>query len=119
MRTSQKKLSSKEEKRIKLEFATLLTDIKNPNEMIEFLDSFLKENEFLGLSKRASVIRLLSKGCSYEMVQKTLNVSSATVSSIANFGNEKILAKIIQKFEVDDWAGRLAKKIIGFFPIRT
>ncbi len=117
MRTSQKKLSSEEEKRIKLEFATLLADIKNPNEMSEFLDSFLKKNEFLGLSKRASVIKLLAKGYPYEVVQKSLNVSSATVSSIANFDNEKVLTKVLQKFEIDEWAGKLAKRIIKVFTV--
>jgi len=118
MRSSQKKLNGQKEKEVKLDFATLLADIKNPNEMNEFLDSFLKETEFLGLSKRTAIIRLLSKGYPYEFIQKTLNVSSATVSSTTNFKNDKVLAKILQKFEIDDWAGKIAKKIIKFIPFK-
>jgi len=108
-------LSKKKDREIRTNFATLLADIKNPIEMHEFLESFLSDNEFLGLSKRIAIIKLLAKGLSYEQIQKNLNVSSATISSTANFKNDKVLAKIIQKLEVDDWAGELARKIISFF----
>lgn len=118
MRNSQKKLDSQKEKEIKLGFATLLADIKNPNEMNEFLDSFLKETEFLGLSKRMAIIKLLSKGHPYELIQKTLNVSSATVSSTANFKNDKVLAKVLQKFETDEWAGKIARKIVSMLSLK-
>ncbi len=118
MRSSQIPLSKKKDREIKTSFSTLLSDIKNPNEMIEFLESFLSDNEFLGLSKRLAIIKLLAKGHSYEDIQNNLNVSSATVSSTANFKNDKVLAKIIQKLEADDWASDLSKKIIKFFTFK-
>ncbi len=118
MRNSQKKLSLKKEQEIKLSFSTLLADIKNPKEMNDFLDSFLTKGEFLGLSKRVAMIDLLAKGQSYEFIQKTLSVSSATVSSTANFKNDKVLAKVIEKLEIDEWAGELAKKIIKLFSFK-
>lgn len=118
MRCSQIQLNKAKDHKIKNNLATLLSDIKNPNEMREFLESFLSENEFIGLSKRITIIKLLAKGFSYEQIQKDLNVSSATVSSAASFEDDKVLAKIIQKFEVDDWASNLAKKIIKFYPFK-
>lgn len=111
MRNSLKKLDSEKEKEIKLNLATLLVDINQPIEMYQFLDSFLKETEFLGFSKRLEIIKLLSKGKSYEKIQEQLNVSSATISSTAEFKNEKILKIIIKKFEIDEWAEKIAKKI--------
>ncbi len=111
MRNSLKKLSKKKESEIKLDLATLLADIKNPLEMNEFLDSFLTETEFIGLSKRISIIKLLSKGDSYEEIQEKINVSSATISTTANFKNDKILEKVINKLNIDEWASKLAQKI--------
>ncbi|MBU0974151.1 hypothetical protein KKD03_00420 [Patescibacteria group bacterium] len=115
MRSSQIQLSKKKNREIRTNFATLLADIKNPIEMHEFLESFLSDNEYLGLSKRLAILKLLAKGHSYESIQDALNVSSATISSTANFKNDKVLAKVIQKLEVDDWASDLAKKIISLF----
>lgn len=112
MRNSQAKLDKVQENQIKIDFATLLADIKNPKEMYQFLDSFFKEAEFLAFSKRIAIIRQLSKGHSYKKIQKLLKVSSATISSTADFKDEQLLSKILKKISIDEWAGKLAKKII-------
>lgn len=111
-------LSKKKDHEIKTNFATLLADIKNPIEMHEFLESFFSNTEYLGLSKRLAILKLLTKGYSYESIKNALNVSSATISSTADFKNDKVLAKIIQKLDADDWASDLAKKIIKFFSFK-
>ena len=115
MRSSQKKLSRAQEERVKLRLATLLADIRNPKEMQQFLESFLTESEHLALSKRISIIKKLSKGESYESIQQSLSVSSATISSTANFENEKVLSMIIEKLRIDEWAGNWAKKLLNIF----
>ncbi|MCB9812995.1 MAG: hypothetical protein H6772_01180 [Pseudomonadales bacterium] len=111
-------MSNQKEKEIKLILATLLADIKDPKEMYIFLDSFLKKNEYLALSKRIAILKYLAKGFSYKKIHKDLSVSSSTISAMTNFKNEKILSKILEKFDVDDWSARITKKIFNIFKFK-
>lgn len=112
------KLQIKKELEIKNTLSTLLADLKNPNDMSEFLDSFLTKNEYLSLGKRITVIKHLANNRSFDFIKKDLLLSSKLISEASSFKNDKILAKVIQKIEIDDWATKLSKKIIKIFSFK-
>lgn len=119
MQTSSKKLSRKQQQKITQQFITLLSDLRRPDECQTFFKSFLTKTEQSVFAKRLGIIWMLDQNKSYEEIKKKLKVSSATISSVAKQMNEEGSQLIVGKLRVDDWAGRWAKKIMGFFHFKS
>jgi uncharacterized protein YerC len=116
MQTSSQPLQHAKEQRLITQLSTLLADLKNPIESEQFLRDFLTETELSVLSKRLAIYQMLKERSSYQTIQKELKVSSATISSVAEF-RSSIGAKIIeQKLTVHEWAERTTERILSAIP---
>ena len=111
MQTSSKKLSKKQKQEIFSRLHFLLSQQKNPNEVAEFLTSFLTETEHLVFAKRLTISYLLSTGKSYSEIRKELNVSSATISSVAENINNPSIQKAINTINITQKANDWYKKV--------
>ncbi len=96
------------------QLAELLSDLRNPDEVQEFLQAFLSKTELQTLSKRLEIIRLLSQQAAYQEIQKQLKVSSATVAGAASFLETAIAKKILYHISVAQWATSWSKKVTKF-----
>lgn len=65
------------------QFFQLLADLQKKGEMELFLKSFLTDSELQILSKRLAIVKLLAEKKSYEDIRQELQVSSATIASVA------------------------------------
>ena len=113
MRSSTRKLNPKVKKKIAVDFINTLADLKTPEEVKQFLESFFTEAEFISYSKRLNVAIMLEKNVSYAEIKKTMLVSSATIATIQEAMQKKPkgFALALEKLEAEDWADSMAKKI--------
>ena len=95
---------------------TLLSDIKNPKAMEEFLGSFLSKTELNQLSKRLEVLSRLKSSDSYEVIQKKLGVSSATISGLSKIQDTNIIKEALKLISIDKKATRIANSIRRYVP---
>lgn len=114
MQTSNTKLDPLLEQKLKEELAILLADLKKPEFVSEFLETFLTETELLVLAKRLAILKRLHENYSYENIQKELAVSSATISSVAQIKDSQVSSQIVEALTVHDWASDTAEKIRGW-----
>ncbi len=115
MQRSQKDLSQSVQESIFFQLTTVLADFHKPHDVDEFLRIFLTENEQTALSKRLAIARMLHLGGSYEEIKKTLNVSTATIASVAVVLASSGMQKALRKITIDEWADTIATKVTGFF----
>ena len=116
MRTSQEKINSTLNKRIKLSLNQVVSDLKNEDEVKHFLNDFLTDSEYEVFAKRLAVAYWLRKGRSYKNIKTNLKVSSATIASVQSMIEKKGFALAISKLEAEEWANQWAerfKKITG------
>jgi len=113
---SKKKLAPKVKKQVYDLLYKVIADIGNPQEVKEFLGSFLGDNEKEAISRRLAIAYLLKKGKTYAFIKDYLSVSSTTVASIAReMEKEKGFEVAFKKIRADEWAERWAKKITHVF----
>lgn len=111
MQVSQHKLITTSELQLKEELAILLADLKRPQVMLDFLSTFLTETELTVLSKRLAILKRLHNNNSYEQIQTDLQVSSATISSVAQIKEKNISEDVINRLQIHDWAEKTAQKV--------
>ncbi len=116
MQTSAQPLTHSTDAEITIQFATLIADLKNPVESEQFLQDFLTPTELSVLAKRLAIFKMLKKQHSYQTIQDTLKVSSATVSSVAEF-KQSLGARIAnQKLTGEEWARSVTTTIWNWLP---
>jgi uncharacterized protein YerC len=111
MQVSQHKLITTSESQLKEELAILLADLKRPQVVLDFLSTFLTETELTVLSKRLAILKRLHNNHSYEQIQTDLQVSSATISSVAQIKEKNISEDVINRLQIHDWAEKTAQKV--------
>lgn len=111
MQTSNIKLDPDFEIKLKEDLAILLSDLKKPTVVLEFLSAFLTNTELLVLAKRLAILKRLHENNSYEQIQKDLSVSSATISSVAQIRDSHVSDKIMNTLSLHTWAETTAEKI--------
>lgn len=83
--------------------------------MATFLQDFLSETEQQVLAKRLAILHQLHQGKSYEKIKKALQVSSATISSVAEMKGKPGFKLALEKIKLDQWAenvlGNLKQKL--------
>lgn len=57
--------------------------VKTPQEIQQFLNSFISDVEHIMLAKRFGIALMLAKNYSYEEIQNVLKVSSSTIMNVA------------------------------------
>lgn len=110
MQVSSKKISSKQEQQIFERLHFLLAKQSNPNEIAAFLATFLTQTEHLVFAKRLAIFFLLNQGKSYSEIKTELQVSSATISTVAENINNDSIQKAIQKINIIDQTNMWFKK---------
>lgn len=115
MQTSNTKLEPLLEIKLKEDLAILLSDLKKPDLVLEFLSTFLTSTELLVLAKRLAILKRLHENHSYEYIQKELAVSSATISSVAQIKDTAVSSRVVDALTVHDWASETANKIRVWF----
>lgn len=111
MQTSAKSLTSTDEAVILRQFYRLLADLRHPGEVKQFLTSFMTQTERLVFAKRLAIAWLLEQGQSYEEIGKALNVSSATISSVAEIRQQPEMKIAYEKLFLASWATAALKKL--------
>lgn len=115
MQTSNTKLLPEIEAKLKEDLAILLSDLKKPDLVLEFLSTFLTSTELNVLAKRLAILKRLHENHSYEQIQKELAVSSATISSVAQIKDTVVSTRVVDTLNVHDWAAHTAEKIRLWF----
>ncbi len=83
MHVSTQKLSPKRKQDLTKQFCFALSKLDKPDHIHSFLKDFLSSSEYLALSKRLHIAKMLDDGASYELIAKRLKVSTATISAVA------------------------------------
>lgn len=115
MQKSSKDLPSKLQESLFYQLITVLSDFNKPYQVDEFLRSFLTPTEQVVLAKRLAIARMLEAGYSYEDIRRQLNVSSATIASVAEIVPTNGIQQALTKLRIDDWADKIASKVVGIF----
>jgi uncharacterized protein YerC len=100
-----------QEEALKEQFAQVLSDLKKPEDIHEFLSTLMTEGEYSMLARRIEVLRRLQADQSYLTIQRELSVSSATVAAISQLLELEFIKKILKKVEKN------AKKTGGWFGV--
>jgi uncharacterized protein YerC len=114
MQLSQRRMNPQLKRQLSDLLHKVLADIKDPQELELFFDSFLSKSELDLITRRLGIIYLLSRKQSYAYIKKNLAVSSATVANIARnlkSNNKSGLKVALEKIDTDEWADRWMKKI--------
>lgn len=94
---------------IKQQLAQLIADIKKPEEIYEFLGTFLTDAELSMFGRRLEIIRRLENNESYLTIQRELRVSSATVAAVAQLRDLEHVQNYMKKVKrrkSGGWFGR-------------
>ncbi len=84
-------------------FLTTFTHLKNKDEADQFISDLLTPTEKIMLSKRLAISFLLEKNYDYRTIQKTLQVSTGTITSVnmarklGSEGYKTVITKIMKK----------------------
>ena len=97
---SKSKLPNETLQEITSAFLFVLTDIKEKDDMSQFLNSFLSKTERLMLAKRLAIVYLLNEGFEETKISQLLHVTQSTISLLKlkfennQTGYQKAISKI-------------------------
>lgn len=111
MQVSTKTLKPATEEHVLDQFYSLLADLKKPQDIQSFLSSLMTPTERIVFAKRLQIAWLLKQGSSYDEISKKLNVSSATISSVAESKNSIGMNIAYERLHLDEVAGKVVDKI--------
>jgi len=111
MQTSNKPLSTAVAERILDQFYCLLADLHQPQEVQSVLVGLMTPSERLAFAKRLQIAWLLHQGLSYEAIAKELNVSSATISAVAETKDLSGMNLAYKYLKLDDKAEKAVSKL--------
>jgi TrpR-related protein YerC/YecD len=115
MQVSPKNLDFKVSRTIKNQLLTVLCDLRNHNDLASFFEDFFTPTEQVVLMKRLAIATMLKDGRSYEEIKKILNVSSATISFVAEHLQNKGIQIALSKIDDDEWAEKFISQLPKFF----
>ncbi|MEK7526074.1 MAG: Trp family transcriptional regulator [Patescibacteria group bacterium] len=113
MRISVKKLNESLKKQIVWELAQTLTNFKDPQQTLVFLNDFLNTTELETFAKRLAIAYWLKKGRSYNNIKDNLKVSNATIATVQETLNTSGMKLAIKDLEAEEWANKWSEKIKG------
>lgn len=116
MQISKKRLKTS----LKIEIETLLfrtiADLKNSDEVKQFLTDLLTETELEVFAKRLAIVYRLDKRESYDQIKKDLQTSSTTVAAMAEqMKNNGGFRLALGKVKADEWAEKWTLRIKKLF----
>lgn len=119
-KVSKKWLDKDVEERLFEVFWKSLANIKSSEEAKEFLESFISNVEYIMLAKRLGIALMLKKGFSWEEIENTLKVSSATIMSVSTRqehggqGLNPTINKILKSERTDAFLDQIEEFIASF-----
>lgn len=116
MQTSAKQVAQDTTNQIEQQFFTVLSQQSTPEQMKTFLDAFLSETEQTVLCKRFAILKLLSEGKSYTVIEESLKVSSATISSVSKLLQDTAIQALLKDMEAEEWADNMSSKFFNKLP---
>jgi len=111
MKMSAKHLTAAHETAILEQLYTILADFHQASEVKDFLTSIMTPTERLVFAKRLAIAWQLEQDKSYEEIARHLNVSSSTISSVADMKSNSGLRMALEKLLFDLWFTNLCKKL--------
>ncbi|OGY09944.1 MAG: hypothetical protein A2782_04550 [Candidatus Blackburnbacteria bacterium RIFCSPHIGHO2_01_FULL_43_15b] len=115
MRLSKGKVNPHLKKELYQALHQTLADLKNPQDIKDFLEAFLSEAEHETLTKRVAVAYWLDKGRSYVNICDNLKVSSATIAVVQDACTKHKGVKLaLNHIKAEEWANVWAEKIKKF-----
>lgn len=97
-------------------FTESIIDLKNKQDVSNFLEDLLSPSEKIMLVKRLAIAILLSKSYTYDMIDETLKVSRPTITHVSywlKYGSNNGYKKVVEKIAQDK------KKEVMFDAIET
>ncbi|MAG59382.1 hypothetical protein CMO96_01145 [Candidatus Woesebacteria bacterium] len=114
MRVSKNLVNPHLEKELANTLHQAIADLKNPEEVVQFLRAFLSDAEYITLVKRVAVAYWLDQGRSYENIGENLKVSSATIAAMQQSMGADGVQKTLGKIKAEEWANAWSQKIQKF-----
>ena len=114
MRVSDRKLNPSLKSEITKTFAQTISDFKDIDEVLSFLNDFFNQAELETFAKRLAISYWLKKGKSYENIKENLKVSSATIASIQSIQERSGIKLALKKIEAEEWANVWSQRIKKF-----
>lgn len=100
-------------------FFKALIDIQTKGEARQFLGDFLTPTERIMLAKRLAIAFLLEKEYDYEIIRKTLRVSTPTIAAVNRIrkyggrGFQRIIRKLLVEEKIKDFIFSVGKSVSG------
>lgn len=110
------------EERIFEIFSKTVADLRDRNEIEEFLCDFLSPVEKIMLAKRLSIAVLLSRGYGYNDIRKVLRVSPPTIAQVAislkyaGKGYKRVVDKLLKEEKMEDFWQKIEDVIADLIP---
>jgi TrpR-related protein YerC/YecD len=104
-------------KSIEQQLYQILADCSSAAEVEQFFNDFFTPSEKASFTKRLAVALELQNGRSYEAIRKKYGVSTATISTVANFLHKPGFSLILQKLKEDHKARDMTRKLVDFFKL--
>ncbi len=95
-------------------FYQVVSDLRTQKEVKIFSLDFFTDSEREMFAKRLAIAHFLTEGKSYDEIRKTLKVSSATISSVADSLSSKGMSLALEKIQIEAWAEKWAKRVMGW-----
>ena len=112
MQLSAKKLVTGEMAKLHHHFVIALANLRTEDHVEQFMRDFFTDTEQQVFAKRLAIAVLLRQGSSYEMISKQLNVSTATIASVADILPKPGVQLALRQIEEDEWAENVLSKFL-------
>lgn len=111
MRISKQILNASIKKQLYETLAQAITDLRDKDETLQFLNDFFTESELEAFAKRLAIAYWLKKKRTYQNIKDNLKVSSATVASTEKEMKKEGFGLILKKVEAEEWANIWTERI--------
>lgn len=117
-KVSKRILDKELEQRVFELFVKTVIDLKNEQEVRNFLQDLLSPTEKIMLVKRLAIAILLTKGYTYDAIDNTLKVSRPTIMGVSYFlkygnsGYQKAVDKIIRGQKKEEFADKIEELLL-------
>jgi len=112
---SKRKLSPSLEKELYRTFFQVLSDIRDKKEAEDFCNDFFTETELALFIKRLGIAVYLDKKHSYNHISRNLNVSTATIATVAEQMKDGGFQRALELIKTEQWAEKLSGRIFKIF----
>ena len=122
-KVSKRILNKNLEDRIFEVFIKIIVDLKNPNDVQNFINDLLSPVERIMLVKRLAIAILLTKGYTYEMIDETLKVSHPTIMKVSlglkygiNNGYKKVVDNYLKNEKREESIDKIEEILLQLSP---